>query len=136
MRAILLATIACLGWCSAHAQPVPTDRAETLCIVTASCPSFLSWGHPDSHPVQRAYTLAEIDRMRAILNQKIRIPEEILGCPLSYPCDGENQFAQAEAVRRTDVERQLRTYMQAGIGPAELEAVSHATSQQPVQAHP
>lgn len=71
-------------------------------------------GHPAVK--QRAYTLGEIDRMRATLNRMN--PWTRLHCS----GDGSPCIDPDKADRDARIEDQLRTYMAAGITPEELEA--------------
>lgn len=57
--------------------------------------------------MERKYTVAEIDRMRKAIEW-------------SYPCGVSFQRSERDA----DVENRLRTYMQNGTDPEELEAIA------------
>lgn len=74
----------------------------------------------------RAYTVAEIDRLRATVKRQVG-PNIPMG-PLVGTCwsatPGERSVAISAgiAAREKIIEERLRTYMLAGIDPADLEA--------------
>jgi hypothetical protein len=148
MRTILLAAIACLAWISAQSQSqamIECFPDGTLTVAgnqSGQSEICKTSGNSIARP-QHAYTLNEIDRMRMAI--EIRLLD---GRRKSYgggqcyifervPLGGVGTF-DPMACDKLDahVEDQLRTYMQAGIGPDELEAAAHAISQQPAPTHP
>lgn len=69
----------------------------------------------------RAYTLAEIDRMRKALRKKLHPPPMQFSDGQIFPSDFfEKQRAAHYAIEHV-VEDQLRTCMTGGVDPAELE---------------
>lgn len=65
---------------------------------------------------ERAYTVAEIDRMRAVIHNRMKRPSDRM-----EDASGHTYFIQY-AADPAKVEDQLRTYMLAGVSPEELDA--------------
>jgi hypothetical protein len=83
--------------------------------------------YPDTSCPGRAYTLDEIDRMRAAVG-KVVPPPPIQYLSVNGMCDIGCQATQIElAERRAVIEDELRTYMAAGISPEALEAKAKET---------
>lgn len=71
---------------------------------------------------ERAYLVAEIDRMRQIIKHQLS-PRQVVNGQLMVVGDSWSSTGViTPAVSPAIVEDQLRTYMLAGIGPDDLEA--------------
>ncbi len=66
--------------------------------------------------LERAYTVAEIDRMRRAVDHLW-----LFGCMLNEAPSLQQSRTYDETERTAFVEEMLRTYMLAGVGPEELE---------------
>ena len=162
MRAILLAALACLTCGEARAGDVGgwvSSAGMAGSVIPPTSQNNTGFGKPPDYPTtagvapdispdsigvsnfqenvmaQRAYTLSEIDRMRAAIKAKETTGLEnwsdgIYRQPMPNEFIGNSHGISEEVIDRR-VEDQLRTYMQAGISPEDLEAQAHPTSPAP-----